>query len=142
MKINVKLTEGATMPAYSKEGDAGLDFVASDVEYTDLYTEYKTGVHLEIPCGFVGLMFPRSSCSNYCQILSNCVGVIDSNYRGEIKFRFKTVHFGSLAHLKTYQKGDKIGQLIVIPIPKVELVQVDELSETERGEQGFGSSGN
>ena len=84
-------------------------------------------------------MFPRSSISKTKQILSNHVGVIDSGYRGEILFRFKKLAWDNG---EVYQEGDKVGQLVIIPIPAIELVEVDELSLTERGEGGFGSTGN
>lgn len=142
MKIKIKrLSPDAVVPVYGKVGDAGLDFTAISQTENTLYTEYGTGLAVEIPPGFVGLIFPRSSCSDYSQILSNCVGVLDSNYRGEIKFRFKDVHKGSLAYAKDYQIGNKIGQLIVMPIPSVEFEEVEELGETNRGTAGYGSSG-
>jgi dUTP pyrophosphatase len=140
MKVNVKLAEDAVLPAYSKEDDAGLDFVTTGITMTtSKYVEYGTGVHIEIPEGHVGLVFPRSSISKYDLLLTNSVGVIDSNYRGEIRFRFKKLSNG--ANETVYNIGDKIGQLIIVPIPKVELNVVDELSDTERGSRGFGSSG-
>jgi dUTP pyrophosphatase len=106
---------------------------------TEMYYEYLTGIAIEIPEGYVGLMFPRSSISKTKQILSNHVGVIDSGFRGEIRFRFKKLAWdnGDL-----YDVGDKIGQLVIMPIPAIELVEVDELSDSERGEGGFGSTGN
>jgi dUTP pyrophosphatase len=99
--------------------------------------EYGTGLAVEIPEGHVGLLFPRSSISNSGLILTNSVGVIDSGYRGEIKFRFK--HIPDTAY---YKPGDRIGQLIVMPYPEIDFQEVEELSSTERGEGGFGSSGN
>lgn len=135
-----KLIETAVMPRYSKPGDAGMDLVATSMTYTNLYEEYGTGLAFEIPEGFVGLLFPRSSVTNTDLILGNSVGVLDSSYRGEVKFRFKrvinTFSFGS-----DYKVGDRIGQLVVIPFPKVEVQEVIELSDSERGTGGYGSTG-
>ena len=99
----------------------------------------KTGLAFEIPLGYVGLIFPRSSVRNYQLSLSNCVGVIDSGYRGEVQFTFN-----KLAGIpsKKYEVGDRIGQMIIMPHPEVLLVEMENLSTTERGDGGFGSSGN
>ena len=140
MKVKFKkLNPKAIMPSYAKQGDAGLDMTAIQVLKHEMYYEYRTGIAIEVPEGHVGLMFPRSSISKTKQILSNHVGVIDSGYRGEILFRFKKLAWDNG---EVYQEGDKVGQLVIIPIPQIELVEVDELSSTERGEGGFGSTGN
>ena len=140
MKVKFKkLNPKAIMPSYAKQGDAGLDMTAIQVLKHEMYYEYRTGIAIEIPEEHVGLMFPRSSISKTKQILSNHVGVIDSGYRGEILFRFKKLAWDNG---EVYQEGDKVGQLVIIPIPAIELVEVDELSLTERGEGGFGSTGN
>jgi len=141
MKVKIKkLVPEAVIPAYSNPGDAGLDLVATYVKVEDHnkygYFEYGTGIAVEIPEGYVGLVFPRSSICKTGMILSNSVGVIDSSYRGEIKFRFKYV-----SGTASYEVGDRVGQLIIIPYPVVEFEEVDELSETQRGSGGFGSSG-
>lgn len=144
-----KLHPDAKIPNYSKIGDAGLDLTAINREwkYSDGggYYEYGTGLAIEIPEGYVGLIFPRSSQSNVNQLLTNHVGVIDSNYRGEIKFRFKPV-YQSVRDLNenftVYEIGDRVGQLIILPYPQIEPIEVDELSETTRGTGGFGSTGN
>ena len=140
MKVKVKkLNENTIIPSYAKLGDAGLDITTTGInEATESYIEYKTGLAIEIPEGFVGLIFPRSSISKTDLILTNSVGVIDSGYRGEIKLRFKISKEGDI---NIYEKGDKIGQLIIIPYPQIEFEEVNELSSTERGEDGFGSSG-
>ena len=145
MKVNIKkLHPDAVIPRYAKTGDAGLDMVAVsdakpkfEADSSILYQEYETGLALEIPEGYVGYIFPRSSISNKELILANCVGVIDSGYRGEIRFRFKVTGANQPS---IYKKGDKIGQLIIMPIPGIELIEVDELSDSERGEGGFGST--
>lgn len=143
MKIKFKKLHGeAVTPAYSKYGDAGLDI--SSITYTyDSQTKshiHTTGIAIEIPYGFVGLIFPRSSISKKTQLLSNSVGVIDSGYRGEIKFVFKNTDVSQSYH-SHYQPGDRIGQLVIIPIPLIELDQVTELSDSERGSGSYGSTG-
>jgi dUTP diphosphatase len=143
-----KLDPNAVLPKYAHEGDAGLDLIAltTDQHSNGDYIEYGTGLAVEIPEGFVGLIFPRSSISNKDLMLTNCVGVIDSGYRGEIKFRFKPAianngqnKFGIRSGYR-YNLGEKIGQLLIIPYPKINVVEVSELASSERGEKGFGSS--
>lgn len=145
MKVKVKkLHSDAVIPKYAKPGDAGLDLFAVDVKpHVDSLTGETTkiivdsGLALEIPQGFVGLVFPRSSIQSTGLRLSNCVGVIDSGYRGSIKAVFD-VKDSSLAY---YEPGDRFAQIMIIPYPPVELQEVDELSSTDRGEGGFGSTG-
>ena len=144
MKIKIKkLDENAVIPSYAKIGDAGLDLIAVSKNLVKSdggeFIEYGTGLAVEIPEGHVGLIFPRSSVSNVNLMLTNKVGVIDSGYRGEIKFRFK--HIRKDSSLKEYEVGDKIGQMIIIPYPSVEFEETLELSESSRGAGGFGSSG-
>lgn len=141
----MKLVEEAVIPQYSLEGDAGLDLTATFRSYDEFgNTVYHTGIAIEIPKGYVGLLFPRSSVSKKQQFLTNAVGVIDSNYRGEIMLKFKpTVQ----AHNKVeslfnemYEVGEKIGQLIILPYPSVNFILSDNLSDTVRGSNGFGST--
>jgi dUTP pyrophosphatase len=140
MQVNIKkLHENAVIPKYAKDGDAGLDLVAVSKEENALYIEYKIGLAIELQENYVGLLYPRSSISKYHLVLANSVGVIDSGYRGEIAVRFKKT-IDNL-YEKTYNVGDKVAQLVIMPYPKVELVEVEELSDTERGDKGFGSSG-
>lgn len=131
-----KLHPDAVEPTYAKLGDAGMDLTAISHVSKGIYDEYGTGIALEIPEGYVGLIYPRSSVSGKSQILANSVGVIDSGYRGELKLRFKTLN-----NVHTYAVGDKIGQLVIMPVPAVTLIETQELSETARGEGGFGSTG-
>jgi len=133
-----KLSERAVKPQYAKPGDAGMDMVATSLVKNEVFYEYGTDIAVEIPEGYVGLVFPRSSISKTKQILANHVGVVDSGYRGEIKFRFKKLDWDSG---EVYNVGDKVGQLIIIPYPTIELEEVSELSETHRGDGAFGSSG-
>lgn len=141
MEIKIKkLVSHAEIPSYAKEGDAGLDLVAIDCYHNHEYdfVEYGTGLAIKIPEGFVGLIFPRSSISKTPHLLCNSVGVIDSGYTGEIKFRFKVLT--NKENLE-YSVGDKIGQLIIIPYPKITFNEVENLENTKRGAAGFGSSG-
>lgn len=141
----MKLVEEAVIPQYSLEGDAGLDLTATFRSYDEFgNVVYHTGIAIEIPKGYVGLLFQRSSVSKKQQFLTNAVGVIDSNYRGEIMLKFKpTVQ----AHNKVeslfnemYEVGEKIGQLIILPYPSVNFILSDNLSDTVRGSNGFGST--
>jgi dUTP pyrophosphatase len=143
MEIKVKLLhEDAVLPKQGREGDAAWDLVAVTKRREDRFVEYGTGIAIAVPEDHVGLLFPRSSLSNYDLIQANHVGVIDHNYRGEIKFRFKPIKPDPNLPPRHFETGDKIGQLIIIPRPFLEFKQVEELDETNRGVQGFGSSGN
>ena len=134
-----KLHPDAVIPKYAKEGDAGMDLIAtSKLSNTNFQKTYGTGLSMEIPEGYVGLVFPRSSVRNKELFLSNSVGVIDSGYRGELQVTFnKTNGYDSI----DYELGDKIAQIIILPYPYVTFDEVEELSSTERGEGGFGSTG-
>lgn len=140
MQVKIKkLSDKAVIPAYAKDGDAGMDLVATSIKYDDYGNiVYGTGLAFEVPEGYVGLIFPRSSITKTNLSLSNCVGVIDSGYRGEILLKFRKVSKYSLA----YKVGERIGQLIILPYPKINFIEVDKLTDTERGESGYGSSGN
>lgn len=141
MKLKIKkLIHFATIPSYAKEGDACFDLTATSVDVTnDSYIEYGTGLAMEIPKGYVGLIFPRSSVTNKDLMLKNSVGIIDSGYRGEIKFRFLNV--SKHPSIQMYNVGERVGQMMIIPIPTVEFEEVDELTETQRGDGGYGSTG-
>jgi dUTP pyrophosphatase len=148
MQVKIKkLKNNAVIPKYSKPGDAGLDLVATEVTFTtehiggDVFVQIATvkfGLALEIPKGFVGLIFPRSSIYNKGCLLTNAVGVIDSGYRGEISAKFEIISIESFG----YKVGDKCAQLIIMPYPEIELVITEELSESDRGVSGYGSTGN
>lgn len=166
MKINIKkLDEKAVIPIYASEGDAGMDLIAISADFSnEQYIEYGTGLAIEIPEGYVGLIFPRSSNSKKDLQLCNSVGIIDSGYRGEIKLRYRRIinpgdkrtfivpaTFGLNASDTTYKLmsdfaiyeiGDRVGQLMIIPYPKIHFNEVEELSKTNRGAGGFGSTGN
>ncbi|MBE6401393.1 MAG: dUTP diphosphatase [Verrucomicrobia bacterium] len=133
-----KLVPEAVVPAYAKPGDAGLDLTATSVKFDEATRKLKVGFGLamEIPFGYVGLLFPRSSVHKTGLVMSNCVGVIDSGYRGEVCSVFY-VPEGA----QPYAVGDRCAQLIVLPYPQVQTEEASELSETARGTGGFGSTG-
>jgi dUTP pyrophosphatase len=137
MQIKIKkLSPEAVIPTYAKDGDAGMDLVITDIKGENkLFITYGFGISMEIPEGFMGLIFPRSSIRKTDLVLSNAVGVIDSGYRGEIQVTFKRTG------LNKYEIGDRGAQIIIMPHPIVDFVEVDELTNTERGEGGFGSTG-
>jgi dUTP pyrophosphatase len=134
-----KLVPEAVIPSYSKVGDAGMDLtITKEIENTSFSVSYGFGIALEIPQGYVGLVFPRSSVRNQDLILSNCVGVIDSGYRGELQATFKKTQ--GLDSIK-YKVGERGAQIIILPYPTIYMTEVPELSNTERGSAGFGSTG-
>ena len=132
-----KLCRKAVAPKQGTPGSAGFDLTATDIRKDcgqDFLHRYFTGIAVEIPPGYVGLIFPRSSIFRTGMLLTNCVGVIDSDYRGEIQAVFAGIK-------PAYNVGDRICQLVVVPIPQVEYVEVTELSGTGRGTGGYGSTG-
>lgn len=142
MKIHFKkLVQTAQKPKFGKPGDAGADLVATSVDFSRKnQVVYGTGLAVEIPEGMVGLVFPRSSVRNYDLSMANSVGVIDSGYRGEIMVTFNILNLHTVEN--SYQVGDRIAQLVIMPVPLAQYVEVDELSETQRGTDGHGSTGN
>ena len=133
-----KLHENAVIPSYSKPGDAGMDLTITEIKENNFrQISYGFGIAVEIPFGYVGLVFPRSSVKNQDLLLSNCVGVIDSGYRGEIQSTFRKTDPSE----KFYNVGERGAQIIILPYPQVFMVESDELSDTERGTGGFGSTG-
>lgn len=142
-----KLDENAIIPTQAHPGDAGVDLTAISYNYVSdaavPYYNYDFGLAVEIPIGWVGLIFPRSSISNKDQMLSNCVGVIDSGYRGRLTARFKNTHIkGETAQI--YKSGERVAQMVLVPCPVATTcveVPFSELSKTQRGEGGYGSSG-
>ena len=166
-----KLNPEAQKPKFGKPGDAGADLVATSIEIDEVNNKIicHTGLAVEIPEGMVGLVFPRSSVRNYDLSMSNSVGVIDSGYRGEIMVTFNVNIDRKIYHTigvviddkdvtnqqdwvdafddeeaftpNFYKEGDRIAQLVIIPVPLIQYTEVDELSETERGQGGHGSTG-
>lgn len=137
-----KLSEKAVIPTRAHASDAGLDlttvgFTTVVNEAKELMLVYHTDLAVEIPEGHMGLLFPRSSIYKKSLIQSNCVGVIDSGYRGEIMVVYKTTT-NSVPEI--YKAGERFCQLVIVPIPQVDPVEVEELSESDRQEGGFGST--
>lgn len=140
-----KLVPEALIPAYAHYGDAGMDITCTSIEYDDKNDciMYHTGLAFEVPEGYVMLIFPRSSNRKTNFYLANHVGVLDSTYRGELMMAYKR-RDKEPYNIKEvpYQVGDRIGQIMILPYPTVYYDVVEELSETDRGEGGFGSTGN
>ena len=154
-----KLIPEAKEPLKTIEIDAGFDLFATTKEETENYIEYGTGIAIEIPIGYVGLVFPRSSISNKDVMLKNSVGIIDASYRGEIRCRFydtkknkdylEIIQNGVINKIfnphnirKIYEIGDRVAQIVFLELPKITLIETNELSDTQRGIGGFGSTGN
>lgn len=169
MKVKIKkLVKEASLPEYMHDIDSGMDLVAtSKIFDEDGNVVYGIGLAISIPENYVGLIFPRSSNAKKDLILSNSIGVIDPGYTGEIKLKYKpSGYFASVPTDEKYGKvtdyfdfvcfgkedvddedmvsvysvGDRIGQLIIIPRPKIEWEEVEELESSERGSGGYGST--
>lgn len=166
--LNVKNIYGVRLIT-PKEGDVGHDLLAigepkivgSCVQryghdyYCHIdYLEYKTNIHIQHTCNdYFSLMFPRSSISNYQLMLANSVGVIDNSYTGEILCRFKYIPsprdyvimnekmYFTINDNNIYHEGDKIAQLVFVKRTNTSIIYVDSLVETDRGDNGFGSTG-
>lgn len=170
MKVKIKkLNPNAVTPTYATDGSAGIDICVTSHDVDENGCDvYGTGIAVEIPKGYVGLVFPRSSIAKKRTRLTNCVGVIDSDYRGEIMAKFKPdvitmnplkVWLSWFSPIKrffkkcesdvvyvhddsnSYMIGEKTIQLIIVRIPRIEWEEVDELSQTGRGDGGFGHTG-
>lgn len=143
--INLKIKKihpEAVVPKHALPGDAGLDLTTTNLQIVLAENKiiYSTGLAVEIPEGHVGLLFPRSSIHKKSLSLANSVGVIDSGYRGEVKVVFRLTNGTDVLNL--YQIGDRVAQLVVMPYPQVNIEEVSELTNTVRGENGYGSTGN
>lgn len=134
-----KTKENAVAPQRAHATDAGMDLTAASftTDYEGNYV-YGIGLAFEIPNGYVGYIYPRSSVAKRGLMLTNGVGVIDSGYRGEVLMKFRPMARGIV---EPYKVGERIGQLVIMPYPQIELEEVDELSASDRGEGGYGSSG-
>lgn len=155
MKIKIKkIHENAVIPKYALNGDAGMDLTAVSKSYDDIgNTVYATGLAFEIPRGYVGLLFPRSSSSKTDLRLTNSVGVLDSGYRGEVMLKFRNDGYANMNMLlkndlvnnqigfnNEFNVGDRVAQIVILPYPEIEFEEVEELSTTERGSGGYGST--
>ncbi len=142
VQVPVKiLDEGLPRPSYAKPGDAGLDLRSTE----DIVIEpgqralIGTGMALAIPQGYAGFVQPRSGLAiKQGMTLVNTPGLIDSGYRGEIRIIALNT---DKEHAIAIKRGDRIAQLVIQEVPAVELVEVEELSSSERADTGFGSSG-
>lgn len=137
-----KLSDKAVLPSKAHASDAGLDLTCTSINTTvnecgQLLLQYHTDIAVEIPEGYVGLLFPRSSIFKKSLDLSNSVGVIDAGYRGEVMAVFRNTTDVIPA---VYKEGERFAQLVIIPIPDVQPIEVETLSESDRGEGGYGSS--
>lgn len=134
-----KVLSTASLPSYANPGDAGLDLTATSIyTNTTFHVVYGLGVACEIPVGYVGLLFPRSSIYKYELTMSNSVGVIDSSYRGELKATFNKTNGLMSAQ---YRVGERVCQLVIVAHPTIEIEEAFDLEESKRGVGGFGSSG-
>lgn len=137
VKIKVKkLHPNAVLPKMMTDGAVGFDLTATSVKLDQEkgVNIYGTGLAFEIPKGYGMFIFPRSSVYKLCTMMANSVAVIDCDYRGEVHVIFKDSVY-------RYSIGDRIAQAVILPIPEVEYEEVDELSDTERGSGGLGSTG-
>lgn len=172
LKVKIKkLHPYAVVPSYAHSTDCGLDLTAVSKTFDEYgNVVYGFGLAFEIPEGYAGFIFPRSSNHKRGLLLTNSVGVIDAGYRGEVTAKFASrtqlsrpeklweklkLLFGSNPEGRNmavttnevwnkdinYNIGDRVAQMVILPYPKVEFVEVDELSDTERGTGGYGSTG-
>ena len=147
MQLKVKkLSADAVLPRKAHPGDAGFDLTAVTAKMCADGTKLQVGfgIAVEIPEGYVGLVFPRSSVYKTDCRLANAVGVIDSGYRGELKavfdFTWKIPPGRTTYISKRYIEGDRCCQLVIVPVPEVEVQEVTELTPSDRGDGGFGST--
>lgn len=137
-----RLSDQAILPIRAHKSDAGLDLTCTSITTTlnesgQLMLVYHTDLAVEIPEGYVGLLFPRSSIYKKTLRITNSVGVIDSGYRGEI---MAVMHTTTDVVPAVYKAGERFAQLVIVKLPEVRVVEAAELSETDRNEGGFGSS--
>lgn len=135
-----KLDKKAVMPLKAHLNDAAFDLVAVEATYSANSVIYDTGLAVDIPPGYCGLVFQRSSVAKKNLILSNAVGVIDSGYSGPIK-----CHFRRIDGYESYSPGERIAQIMFVQLPAITFVEVDGEEDfehtTERGAGGYGSTG-
>lgn len=146
MKVRFKKMHPlASMPKKAHATDAGFDLYCVDtsIDWAKQELVCRLGVAVEIPEGYAGLIFPRSSISNKPLILHNGVGVVDHGYTGEITAKFLITDMRAFlqADENKYMIGDRIAQLIILPYPEIEFEETDALETSERGGGGYGSTG-
>lgn len=142
IKIKIKkFHSDAQLPSFKSEDAVGADLVAVKKVRNGLFRVwYDCEFAAEIPKGYVGLLFPRSSISKLPLMLANSVGVIDPDYRGTFQVRFNRTFFG-IFNRRSYKIGDRVAQLMIMKVPAIEYVDSDVISTTRRGKGGFGSTG-
>ena len=145
MELKIKrLSDKAIMPIRAHEGDAGLDLTTTSItseinECGQFILVYHSDIAVEIPDGYVGLLFPRSSIAKKSIQFTNAVGVIDSGYRGEIMAKVRNTSGDSIPAV--YKVGEKFAQLVIVPyVSDITISEVSELQESDRGTDGYGSS--
>lgn len=133
-----KIDPEAILPSYAHPGDAGMDMYSNETVKIEpgQAVKIKTGISMEIPDGYVGLMWDKSGLSTNHRIKS-LGGVIDSGYRGESLLG--VINLGTESY--TIEKGHKVVQMLIQKVERVEVKEVEELTDTSRGEGGFGSTG-
>lgn len=168
MEVKIKkLHPLAVIPTYATEDSAGMDLTVVSWEFDEYGNKvYHTGLAFEIPKGYAGFIFPRSSNAKKHLWLTNSVGIIDADYRGEVTLKYKTsiriatsfwtrlrlfitktlnpqgsINITNIWDNDDYKVGDKCGQIVIMPFPKIEFREVKELSKTSRGQGGYGSTG-
>lgn len=145
MELKIKrLSDKAIMPIRAHEGDAGLDLTATSItseinECGQFILVYHSDIAVEIPDGYVGLLFPRSSIAKKSIQFTNAVGVIDSGYRGEIMAKVRNTSGDSVPAV--YKVGEKFAQLVIVPyVSDITITETTELQDSDRGAGGYGSS--
>ncbi len=136
-----RLRDDATLPSQAYDGDAGLDLVACEGVMLEPGERavVPTGIAIEIPPGYAGFVQPRSGlAARHGITIVNSPGLVDSGYRGEVLVVLLNTDSGESF---TVERGMRIAQLVVLPVPEIELVEVEALAESERGARGHGSSG-
>ena len=136
----MKVNPDAPTPEYAHSGDAGLDLCSME-DVLLAPGEYKmvgSGIAMEIPRGYVGIIHPRSGMGRKGLVIKNTTGVIDSPYRGEMMLPLMNNNKDGFIHV---HKGDRVAQLLIQPVAEARLIEVDELSDSDRGAGGFGSTG-
>lgn len=138
MDLRFKALNEKARISKAHEADAGFDLTATSIEACGDFIEYGTGIAVDIPKGFVGLLFPRSSISKHSMLMCNSVGVVDAGYHGEVRVRMRVLG----TKQKKYEVGDRVAQLVLVELPEISMIQVDDFgADTDRGDGGFGSSG-
>lgn len=170
LKVRIKkLHNDAVVPSYAHNTDCGMDLTAVSKTFDEYgNVVYGFGLAFEIPEGYAGFIFPRSSNHKSGLLLTNCVGIVDAGYRGEVTAKFATRSVCAMPRRfwhrlkfifnnesrgyetttwhhfdedENYDIGDRVAQMVILPYPKVIFEEVDELSETDRGDGGYGSTG-